>query len=124
MRNDVSMRWPLAVTLVLGLWFGLSYPSPVWAVGCCMCTGCSPPPAVSCYDTAGDSGDCNEDCENCETQLFDAAGQCGVGAFAPCAAGPGAVAPAPALGWRGLAMAATALVGAGVIGLSRRRAAR
>jgi hypothetical protein len=60
-----------------------------------------------------------------EFSRFAADGQCGVDRFAACGFElPPAVAPAPALGWRGLALATALLAGAGVVRLTRRRRTR
>lgn len=43
-------RWVVVIAMLLG--FGLAFnPGAGWAVGCCKCSGCSPPPAVQCTQT-------------------------------------------------------------------------
>ena len=112
-----TLQWLVVIAVLLGL--GLAFnPRPGWAKGCCKCTGCSPAPAVRCYDSAGDSGDCNEDCDPCSSYVFDDTATCGVGAFADCLAVQGV--QAPALGMRGIGLAAAALLAAGFILLARR----
>jgi len=119
------VRWTLAVavTILVGL---AMCPAPGWAVGCCKCTACPPPrDAVFCTTGANNEGDCFETCEGCADPLmFDPAATCGVGAFAACVGAPAPVAPAPALGSRGLAIAAVLLVGAGFLRLARRTTRR
>lgn len=113
-----ALRWGLVSVVVLGL--GLAFnPGPEWAVGCCKCAGCSPPPAVQCTDSAPGLGGCDDFCESCSgSHTFDEAGTCGVGVFADCIAVQGV--QAPALGSRGIGLTAAALFAAGVVLLARR----
>ena len=117
-RTMRALRWVLVSVVVLGL--GLAFnPSPGWAVGCCKCAGCSPPPAVQCTDSAPGLGGCDDFCESCSgSHTFDEAGTCGVGVFADCIAVQGL--QAPALGSRGIGLTAAALFAAGVVLLARR----
>jgi hypothetical protein len=112
-----TLQWLVVIAVLLGL--GLAFnPRPGWAVGCCKCTGCSPAPAVRCFDTAGDNGDCFETCDTCPSFDFDAGATCGVGTFSDCLAIQGV--QAPALGSYGIGLAAAALLAAGFILLARR----
>jgi hypothetical protein len=116
--------------LVFGLLFGLLLvlplvfqPGHAWAVGCCRCTLCSPPrPPVFCVDTAGDPGDCNETClPDCPgRQTFDDTAICGEEEFLDCLGASTQSAPAPALGWLGLALATGGLFTVGLLRGRRR----
>ncbi len=114
-----ATRWALVIGVLFGLELTLN-PAPGWAEGCCMCTQCSPPPAVYCTDSAHNSGDCYETCEGCAgPYTFDRDGTCGVGAFAACA-GTTEGFQAPALGWLGMVLVTGMLLAAGFVRLARR----
>ena len=110
------LQWLVVIAMLLGL--GLAFhPRSGWAA-CCKCTGCSPPPAIQCTDTAS-LGLCGDFCESCSgPHTFDVDATCGVGPFADCLGAAGV--QAPALGTHGLGLAAAALLAAGFILLARR----
>jgi hypothetical protein len=114
-----ALRWVLVVAVLLGL--GLAFnPGRGWAIGCCRCTPCSPPPVVQCTDAASGLGSCDDFCEACSgTVTFDEAATCGVGAFADCLAVQQGF-QAPALGARGIGLTAGMLFAAGFVLLARR----
>jgi len=81
-------RWSAVLSSIMGLLSpSVNSPGPGWAVSCCKCTGCSPPPVIQCTDSAVGLGGCDDFCEACSgTHTFDVAATCGVGAFTDCLA--------------------------------------
>jgi hypothetical protein len=97
-----GVRWG-ALLMIAGL---LTAPASGGEInGCCICQGCTVPPATQCFESP--AAGCETQCSilNC-ADFIDTAVSCGQQTQCPAFSAP---APAPALGPAGLALAALGL---------------
>ena len=106
MRIATVVGRVLALALIAGL---LAAPAAAGDIpGCCICEGCTVPPATQCFESPAQG--CETQCSvlNCGS-FTNTSVSCGQ---QPVCASFSAPAPAPALGPAGVALAALAMAGA------------